>query len=100
MGGILEEFYYGNVDPNERAIQVNSKLDKALRQMSAIEEQLLNVLCEEEKELYTAYIDFANQAESASSLDGFLVGFRLGAKFTYDTFVSEQTPYYSDSSEH
>ena len=43
--------------------------------------------------MFATYVDLANQTESASSLDRFLVGFRLGAKFTYDTFVSEDAPY-------
>ena len=28
-----------------------------------------------------------------SNLDSFIMGFRLGANFTYDTFVSEEAPF-------
>lgn len=45
------------------------------------------------EKMFATYVDLANQTESASSLDRFLVGFRLGAKFTYDTFVREDAPY-------
>ena len=93
MYGILEEFYYGNIDPQMREVNKNSKLYKMIFRMEEIEARLLNTLEGEEKEMFATYVDLANQTESASSLDSFLVGFRLGAKFTYDTFVSEDAPY-------
>ena len=93
MYGILEEFYYGNIDPQMREVNKNSKLYKMIFRMEEIEARLLNTLEGEEKEMFATYVDLANQTESASSLDHFLVGFRLGAKFTYDTFVSEDAPY-------
>lgn len=93
MYGILEEFYYGNIDPQMREVNKNSKLYKMIFRMEEIEARLLNTLEGEEKEMFATYVDLANQTESASSLDSFLVGFRLGAKFTYDTFVREDAPY-------
>ena len=93
MYGILEEFYYGNIDPQMREVNKNSKLYKMIFRIEEIEARLLNTLEGEEKEMFATYVDLANQTESASSLDSFLVGFRLGAKFTYDTFVSEDAPY-------
>ena len=93
MYGILEEFYYGNIDPQMREVNKNSKLYKMIFRMEEIEARLLNTLEGEEKEMFATYVDLANQTESASSLDSFLVGVRLGAKFTYDTFVSEDAPY-------
>ena len=93
MYGILEEFYYGNIDPQMREVNKNSKLYKMIFRMEEIEARLLITLEGEENELFATYVDLANQTVSASSLDSFLVGFRLGAKFTYDTFVSEDAPY-------
>lgn len=93
MYGILEEFYYGNIDPQMREVNKNSKLYKMIFRMEEIETRLLNTLEGEAKEMFATYVDLANQTESASSLDSFLVGFRLGAKFTYDTFVREDAPY-------
>ena len=93
MAGILKEFYYGNIDPQMREVRKNSKLYKTIHRTEEIETQFLNTLNEDDRELFSTYIDLGNQTESASSLDSFLVGFRLGAKFTYDTFVSEEAPY-------
>ena len=93
MNSILEELYYGNLEPFVRCIRRNSKMDRACRTMAETEEHFLTVLRDDEKEKFSAYMDAANQIESASSLDGFLVGFRLGAKMIYDTLISEQAPY-------
>lgn len=42
------------------------------------------------------FLEFANAwgvVNGASNLDSFIMGFRLGAKFTYDTFVNENAPF-------
>ena len=51
------------------------------------EEQLTARLTGEDKELFqnyvSAYIEFATISNTAS----FISGFRIGARFTYDTFI-------------
>ena len=34
-----------------------------------------------------------NIVNGESTLDSFITGFRLGARFAYDTFVSEEAPF-------
>ena len=46
-----------------------------------------NNLSEEEKELFSNYVSAYNEFSSLSISDGFISGFRFGARFTYDTFV-------------
>ncbi len=94
MNSILEELYYGNLEPFVRCIRRNSKMDRACRTMAETEEHFLTVLRDDEKEKFSAYMDAANQIESASSLDGFLVGFRLGAKMINEPFISENAHYW------
>ncbi|MBR5422568.1 MAG: hypothetical protein IK108_01010 [Clostridia bacterium] len=38
-------------------------------------------------------LDAQSELDTISELDSFIVGFRLGAAFTYDTFVNTYTPY-------
>ena len=40
-----------------------------------------------------AFVNAYGECMGDATLDSFLVGFRLGAKFTYDTFVSEDAPF-------
>lgn len=42
------------------------------------------------------FLDFVNAwgvVNGESNLDSFIVRFRLGANFTYDTFVSKEAPF-------
>lgn len=47
-------------------------------------------------EVKKAFLSFANASNvilGESELDSFIVGFRLGARFIYDTFVDSTAPY-------
>ena len=87
MSNFIEELYYGNIEPQELSTELSGKLKKKLSNLAEKEEQLSTRLNGEEKELCqnygSAYIEFS----TLSNADSFISGFRLGAKFTYDTFV-------------
>ena len=89
MSNIIEDFYYGNIEPQEISIEHNLELKKKLNQLTQIEEQLTAKLTEEEKDLFANYTSKYNDFLTVSIADGFISGFRLGAKFTYDTFVTD-----------
>lgn len=48
---ILEEFWYGNINPMERPFQKQRRFDKAFRLLAKNEEKLLENLNEQEKEV-------------------------------------------------
>ncbi|MBR2883236.1 MAG: hypothetical protein IKB93_00450, partial [Clostridia bacterium] len=52
---ILEEFWYGNINPAERPFQRQRRFDKAFRLLTKNEEKLQESLNEEEKELLEKY---------------------------------------------
>jgi len=57
---VLKEFWYGNLGPMERPFQSQRKFDKVFRLLTKNEEELLNNLNEQEKELFDkvkAYYD-------------------------------------------
>ena len=87
MSNIIEEFYYGNIEPQELTTEITPKLKKKLSALVKKEEELTAMLPEKEKELFTNYVLAYNEFSSISICDSFISGFRLGAKFTYDTFV-------------
>ena len=45
---ILEEFWYGNINPSERPFQRQRKFDKAFKMLTKNEEKLLESLNEQE----------------------------------------------------
>ncbi len=87
MSNIIEEFYYGNIEPQALSTEITPKLKKKLSTLVKKEEELAEMLPEKEKELLANYVSAYNEFSSISNSDSFISGFRLGARFTYDTFI-------------
>ena len=87
-GNIIEELYYGNIDPQDRGYRPKSPVKKASDSLNDLEEKLTEQLVGENKELF---LHFCN----ASELDTFITGFRFGARFMMDTFLSDDAPFES-----
>ena len=89
MSNFIEDFYYGNIEPQESCSALKTGLDRKLSLLTQIEEQLTAKLTEEEKTLFMKYASQSSEFLCVSNADSFIAGFRLGAKFTYDTFVTD-----------
>ena len=87
MSNIIEELFYGNLEPQELTTEITPRLKKKLNVLVKKEEELSAMLPEKEKELFANYVSAYNEFSSISIAVGFVSGFRFGAKFTYDTFV-------------
>ena len=87
MSNIIEELFYGNLEPQEVNSELTPKLKKKLSNLAEKEEQLSARLTSEEKELFQNYVSAYIEFSTTSNADSFISGFRLGAKFAYDTFV-------------
>lgn len=90
MLGFIEEFYYGNIEPQACSSELNKELKKLLSTLTEKEELLTATLNGEEKDLFSEYVNAYNEFLAFSIADGFISGFRLGARFTYDTFVESE----------
>lgn len=93
MANFIEEFFYGNIDPQARSTKQNKAVQKQMEILMNNEEKLTAALDEENRRLF---LDFANAwsvVNGASTLDSFIMGFQLGAKFTYDTFIGTDAPF-------
>ena len=87
MSNFIEELYYGNIEPQEVNSELTPKLKKKLSNLAEKEEQLTASLTGEDKELFQSYVSAYIEFSTTSNADSFISGFRLGAKFTYDTFI-------------
>ena len=87
MASIIEDFYYGNIEPQELNSEVTPKLKKKLSSLAEKEEQLTVKLIGEEKELFLSYVSAYIEFATISNAVSFISGFRIGARFTYDTFI-------------
>ena len=87
MSNIIEELFYGNLEPQELTTEITSRLKKKLSELVKKEEELAAKLPDEEKKLFSNYVSAYNEFSSISISDSFISGFRFGARFAYDTFV-------------
>lgn len=90
MSDFIEDFYYGNIEPQEISTTLSTELKRKLDLLSQAEEQLTFKLTDEEKELFIKYTRQSSEFLCVSNVDSFIAGFRLGARFTYDTFVEKK----------
>ena len=56
MSNIIEDFYYGNIEPQEVNSELTPKLKKKLSNLAEKEEQLTARLTGEDKELFQNYV--------------------------------------------
>ena len=93
MSNFIEEFFYCNIDPQARTLKTNRKIRREMQTLSNNEDFLLKELSGEPQKQFLEYVDAWGIVNGESTLDSFITGFRLGARFAYDTFVSEDAPF-------
>ena len=93
MKNIITEMYCGNIALQARGFKEDSYLQKQMSILSSSEEALTVRLTGEEKKTFLSFVNASSIVLGESELDSFLVGFRLGAQFIYDTFVDNTAPY-------
>lgn len=93
MSKFIEEFYYGNIDPQARSTKQNKTVQKQMEILMLNEEFLTEALTGENKKMFLDFVNAWSIVNGESNLDSFIMGFRLGASFTYDTFVSSEAPF-------
>ena len=89
----IENLFFGNIDPQARAVKPGSRADKLRTYITDHLPEIENVLPDEQRGLLEKIFDAQSELDTITELDSFIVGFRLGAAFTYDTFVNTDTPY-------
>ena len=93
MAGFIEEFYYANIDPQVRSAKPNTAVKNEMQTLSDYEEELTNRLTGEDKKKFLSYVSAWGVVNGEGNLDSFIIGFRLGAAFMQDTFLSDNAPY-------
>lgn len=93
MPRFIEEFYYGNIEPQARSTKQNKTVQKQMEILTKNEELLTSALTDETKKWFLEFTNAWSIVNGESNLDSFIMGFRLGANFTYDAFISTETPF-------
>lgn len=87
---IIEELYYGNVDPTEKSVDKNSDYYKFVKAVSEIEDKLNETLNDGEKQLFSKLMNAQNEVLCITDKERFIEGWKLGARFILDTFITQR----------
>ena len=93
MKNFIEEFYYGNIEPQARSTKQNKAVQKQMKILMTNEDFLTTALSDKNKKQFLDYVNAWSIVNGESNLDSFIMGFRLGAKLMLDTFITSETPF-------
>ena len=77
---ILEEFWYGNLDPAEYDASPSEEYRELIRLLSRNEEKLLATMTDAQKDLFSRYQDCVREYQTMAECLLFQRSFRLGAR--------------------
>jgi hypothetical protein len=86
---ILEELYFGNINPNSKQFIRGSDFDRAMQMLATNEEKLTKQLNGEEKLLFCEFSNAQSEINSITAIENFIDGFRLGAKIMMEIMGDE-----------
>ena len=78
----LENLFFGNIDPQARAVKPGSRADKLRTFIADHLPEIESALPDAQRELYDKILDAQGELDTITELDSFILGFRLGAAFT------------------
>lgn len=77
---ILEEFWYGNIEPAEYNTTACNEYNEVLRLITRNEERLLATMTDEQKDLFSRYTDAVREHQTMTECLLFQNSFKLGAR--------------------
>ena len=87
MRNILEEFWYGNIDPMEQSTGKSQAVKELLKLMGRNRDQLHESMTAEQRETLEKYDDCINEMHSIMELEIFSYAFRLGGRLMLATLM-------------
>lgn len=77
---ILEEFWYGNIEPTEYDTSSCKEYKEVLQLIIRNEEKLLATMTDEQKDLFSRYTDCIRELQTMTDCLLFQNSFKLGAR--------------------
>lgn len=81
---ILEEFWYGNIEPTEYNTSDCKEYREILKLITRNEDKLLATMTDEQKELFSRYTDCVREFQTMTDCLLFPDSFELGARMTLE----------------
>ncbi len=88
---ILEDLWYGNINPHETFLIQNRQFKRLLSLMGRNRENLTDTLTDQQKELLEKYDDTINETHALAELSAFRYGFSLGVRLMTESISVQLT---------
>lgn len=82
---LLEDLWYGNVDPHETVPTTNKRYKHLLSLMSRNRDEPSKALTDKQTEMLVKYDDAVNEMHSVAEVEAFSFSFRLGIRLMIET---------------
>ena len=86
MKSILEDLFFGEVQPQINGYGENPRLKKVTQTLAETEEVLLKLLDGKEKRLFIEMINAQGEVDGNRTMGSFICGFKLGARIIGESF--------------
>lgn len=93
---ILEDLWYGNIDPQSRPIKKGSKVERTLSLVVKHDDELCEMLSAEQKEQYEKLHDIQNKLSCLLEQEAFAEGFCLAVKIMVEVMNTMAPPSAND----
>ena len=87
MGNILEEFWYGNINPQEQSKESSQAIKELLKLIGRNRDRLYESMTAEQRQTLEKYDDCINEMHSILELEIFSYAFRLGGRLMLATLM-------------
>ena len=77
---LLEEFWYGNIEPTEYDTSASKEYKEVLHLIARNEEKLLATMTDAQKELFSRYTDAVREHQTMAECLLFQNSFKLGSR--------------------
>ena len=86
---ILEELYYGNIDPHEKDVKRGGEYAALAKLAVKNQANMMEGLTETQKKLFTTICENNTEMNTLTELAGFKTGFCLGVRLIIDVMTTE-----------
>lgn len=87
MVNILEDFWYGNINPQEQITEKSQAIKELLKLQTRNRDKLYNSITAEQREILEKYDDCIDEMQNIIELEIFIYAFRLGGRLMLETLT-------------
>lgn len=90
MAGVIEELWYGNIDPQVQRVEGNKEIKNLLNLMGKNRDELSATLTDKQNEILEKYDDCVNEMYCIIERETFAYGFKLGGRLMCETLSGDK----------